>query len=1252
MFTKQLTAFTGLLLGLTLTATSQVTTNKELLSRMSTELATMERSQWEEARALARVKNWPLELKGRNGEIAVLTGVDQSGYPLYTAVHNNIISAATTGASTLWPGSPGGLNLNGGSAAVSGKLGVWDGGTVRGSHVEFTGRVLQKDNPGGLSDHATHVAGTMVAGGANSSARGMSFGLSQLIAYDFNNHMSEMSLEASSLLVSNHSYGTITGWYYNAGQSRWEFRGRAGENEDYKFGYYSSEARDWDAMAYAAPNYLIVKSSGNNRDMNGPNEGTTYWRYDPSGAMVNAGPRPSGISSNDGYDIISTTGTAKNILTVGAVSGIAAGYKNVADVAMSGFSSWGPTDDGRIKPDLVANGVDVMSPIASSDNAYAIYSGTSMASPNAAGSLLLLQEYWQRINGSFMRSATLKGIAIHTAEESGDYPGPDYKFGWGLLNVGTGATLITNATGGNTKNLVQQNTLNNGATYTQNVVASGNGPLKVTISWTDPAAPVEVTNILNNTTPKLVNNLDVRVKKGATTYLPWKLNPASPGDPATKGDNNLDNVEQILVEELIPGESYTIEVTHKGSLTNGSQAFSLIVSGVGGSAYCTSAPSSTSGARIDSVSFSNVVRKNPAGCTSYTDNTNLTANVQPGQSIPLYIGVAACDATTAAKVVKAYIDFNNNGNFNDAGEEVAASPVINGAGNLSANVSIPGSVTIGNYYRMRIVMQETSNAADVTPCGTYTKGETQDYRVIVKAPANDMEIASIISPLNGDCANPNQLISLSVRNNGSTTKATYPVTVTVKNGAATVATMTKTFNIALGPNNSAIMNFQSSFNMQGGNTYTITATVSDPADQLGGNNSITTTVAVPGNAAPTGAAAAQCGNTVNFSVTPSNAALTYVWMNNFVPVFTGLGNSNQPSPPSTYQLQTGWRGVAGLSDKNLYPGGGGYQDLASGGFFTNFTATVPLKLEAARLYIGYPGKVTFTVITNIVQGGSGYSYNIISSKTIDVFPTTPSPLPGNQAVNNPADTGHVYHLDIDLPAGNHAILTKTSGGATIFRNNNVTGATYPMTTPGGLFSLTGNNGGANPNPFYYYLYSMQLKTAGCVSQSVDVTTLLQPAPVITVNGNVFSSNITTGVTFQWYKDGVAIAGATQSTYTATQSGTYRCNIKYPSNCELPSNNIAHSVTSLPNVDATEIELTATPNPSNGRFDLSFNVKQRSDLVVQILNASGQTVFMEERSGFAGRYSKKITIPNAASGVYVVRVIHNGQQYNKKLAVVK
>ncbi len=142
----------------------------------------------------------------------ILIGVSRKGFPLYVTTNNNIISAATIGTNQLWPGGSTGFNLNGSTAALKSKIAIWDGGRVLATHKELAGRVLQKDNPAALSDHSTHVSGTLIAAGVNPVARGMSFGAQQLLAYDFDNDVSEMSGAASGLLISNHSYGALAGW--------------------------------------------------------------------------------------------------------------------------------------------------------------------------------------------------------------------------------------------------------------------------------------------------------------------------------------------------------------------------------------------------------------------------------------------------------------------------------------------------------------------------------------------------------------------------------------------------------------------------------------------------------------------------------------------------------------------------------------------------------------------------------------------------------------------------------------------------------------------------------------------------------------------------------------------------------------------------------------------------------------------------------------------------------------------------------
>src|SRR5882672_1146506 len=231
---------------------AQLTTNSSILRKASTDASLQEKDLSRRLLILSKQNGWPLTITHKKGGRAVLVGVDMKGYPLYVGVNDNIISAATIKTNQLWPGGSSGLNLSGSSNNMKGKIAIWDEGRPRPTHVELVNRVLQKDNPLSIVDHSTHVAGTLIASGINPAAKGMSFGAQQLLAYDFNNHLSEMLGESPNILISNHSYGSIAGWNFNSDANRWEFWGNSGDTADYKFGYYSSETQVWDSIAYNA----------------------------------------------------------------------------------------------------------------------------------------------------------------------------------------------------------------------------------------------------------------------------------------------------------------------------------------------------------------------------------------------------------------------------------------------------------------------------------------------------------------------------------------------------------------------------------------------------------------------------------------------------------------------------------------------------------------------------------------------------------------------------------------------------------------------------------------------------------------------------------------------------------------------------------------------------------------------------------------------------------------------------------------
>jgi len=554
---KKLFIFSFYLLGIfSLQLQAQTTTNVQELQNLAEKF----KQKWEadriEVQNFSVTNNVPVRIE--NDSITMeMQYINRFGKPEYYRTENKN-AAATISTNKVHNGGGAGLSLDGTGMTLY----EWDGGGVLSTHQEFGSRVTMGDGTTGTHYHSTHVAGTMIAAGVDPNAKGMSPS-ADLIAFDWNSDNSEMATEAAGgALISNHSYGFTRGWAWNG--TGWDWYGNTSISnvEDYKFGFYDSYAAAWDDIAYYAPYYLICKSAGNDR---GDGPGTT-----PPTAEIDGGA--------DGYDCLGSQATAKNILTVGAIEDIPGSYTNPSDVVMSSFSSWGPADDGRIKPDIVANGVGLYSTYNTSNTSYESLSGTSMATPNAAGSLMLLQEHYKDLNGSGskMRSATLKALAIHTADEAGPNPGPDYMFGWGLLNIERAAKKITED---QTNDVISEHTLNNGGTYTTTITATSGYPIKVTIAWTDPKG-TPTSAQLDPITPMLVNDLDLRITNGSNTYYPWKLNRNSPSAAATNsGQNNVDNVEMVYIENPTAGETYTITVDHDGSLSGGSQAFSMIISG-------------------------------------------------------------------------------------------------------------------------------------------------------------------------------------------------------------------------------------------------------------------------------------------------------------------------------------------------------------------------------------------------------------------------------------------------------------------------------------------------------------------------------------------------------------------------------------------------------------------------------------------------------------------------------------------------
>ncbi len=536
---------------------AQTVTNVEELNRLAKQFNEENEAALERVKQYTEANNLPTTYTTPDRRYMEMVDV-VDGKPVYNITHSHG-AAITTRANELWPGGSTGYNIYGDGYD---KLGQWDAGAVRNTHQEFTNngptRVTNMDGSS-IHYHSTNVAGVMVSAGLVNSAKGSAYG-AKLKAWNWTNENSELaSAAAAGLEVSNHSWGRLAGWDINTGSWVWWGIASISPDEEFKFGYYSTESRQMDVIAFNAPNLLIVRSAGNDRG-EGPNQGT-----------------PENDGGSDGYDCVHHFAMGKNVLSVGAVKEVA-NYTGPGSVRMTDFSCWGPADDGRIKPDIVGKGEGVYTANSSSNTSYTTVPGTSFSSPNVAASSALLQQHHQTYSGGTpLKASTLKGIILHTADEAGPHDGPDYMFGWGLMNTKRAAQLITDGQG---QNSIDHRVLTNGSNYQRTVtVPEGATELRVSLCWTDPAG-IPMVYSLNNRTPMIVNDLDVKIYNGSGDWYPYKLDPLNPDNAATNyGKNVVDIYEQVYIANPDAG-TYTISVTHDGDLDGGSQAYSLIITGI------------------------------------------------------------------------------------------------------------------------------------------------------------------------------------------------------------------------------------------------------------------------------------------------------------------------------------------------------------------------------------------------------------------------------------------------------------------------------------------------------------------------------------------------------------------------------------------------------------------------------------------------------------------------------------------------
>lgn len=421
---------------------------------------------------------------------------------------------------------------------------LWDGGWVDTDHDDFAGRLTIGDFGSYTHSHSTHVAGIMAGDGTLSGISRVQRGVAtnaDIRSYEWidNANLTELDLETSDA-ISNGALLSQNSWGWAVGGS--------GSGAYYNCSYhgnYEAMSKRYDQIVNGilGDEIVLVASAGNEE-----NDG-------------DCAPYPWGQLSPP-------ICTAKNSICVGAI------YSDTLDHTC--FSSRGPTDDGRLKPDLVAPGDeanDSYSPCLFGDainstipgDTYGDKGGTSMATPMVSGAVALMREHFNDLGYGEIKPHTYKAILIQTADDLGN-PGPDYTYGHGNLDIQEAVDFIKMDS--YNKGLIHTGWVDdNDKDYFHIGVPENVNTLKVTLAWDDKEG--------NPTASKeLVNDLDLTLIGPSGNYhYAYKLDPDNPGNNATNGFNSRDNLEVVEVQNPQPG-NWTVRVL--GWQVNGWEHYTVV----------------------------------------------------------------------------------------------------------------------------------------------------------------------------------------------------------------------------------------------------------------------------------------------------------------------------------------------------------------------------------------------------------------------------------------------------------------------------------------------------------------------------------------------------------------------------------------------------------------------------------------------------------------------------------------------------
>jgi hypothetical protein len=465
---------------------------------------------------------------------------------------------------------------------------VYDAGLVDRNHPDFSPNRVTWGEGGSVITHSTHVAGTV---GGNGTSNPLYKGMAPntlITSYLYEACSPHCLYNSPQDIEENYAEGFLTYGADLASNSLGSNIALNGYPCSWE-GDYELTAQLLDAICVGNWNpgrpFLSVWAAGNERAY-----GTCGVEYYTTGVPA----------------------TAKNIIAVGAT--------NSNNHSMTYFSSWGPVDDGRIRPDVCAPGCqqggDGGVTSTRPGGGYTTLCGTSMATPAVSGVLALILQEW-RSGPAFTPPplpSTLKAILINTAQDYGN-PGPDFQFGFGEIRARDAIDHMREGT-------LLESQLDQGEEHTYVFdVPAGESKIRATVAWSDEPGEILAER-------ELVNDLDIWLEDpDGQIHLPYVLNPNNPYAPATTGYDHLNPVEQVEVESPVAG-LWTLHVLGT-EVPMGPQAYSVAVN----QPYVGSGASAVGEERL----LTDVARLAPARPNPFHETTTLRFTL--GREAPVKLAI-------------------------------------------------------------------------------------------------------------------------------------------------------------------------------------------------------------------------------------------------------------------------------------------------------------------------------------------------------------------------------------------------------------------------------------------------------------------------------------------------------------------------------------------------------------------------------------------------------------------------------------